>query len=358
MTSSQNETKKKMKKSTKILLSVVCSFTAVVLAVAITAVAVWYSGKANMTEKDVIITNSDTTTNEEDDTVEYNGVRYKYNKNISTVLCMGIDNERKQSNGAYVVGRAGQADAVYLIAVDTATGKTTVIGIPRDIITDVDLYTTSGSFMETQKTQICLAYAYGDGKQKSADNTAKSVSRLLYGMPVNSYFAVDEKSIVPLHNAVGPITVIANENITGSCVINFRKGEEIKLTGSNVFGYLQARNDKTVDASVLRLERQLDYLKKYTSAVIEKSKSDLLFPVKLYNKVQKNAVTNLDVARVTYLATSVLKNREQVSLQFIQIEGEQRLGEDGFAEFYPDEDKLLQLVMEVFYTKINESPDA
>ena len=356
MTSSQNETKKKMKKSTKILLSVVCSFTAVVLAVAITAVAVWYSGKANMTEKDVVITNSDTTVNEEDDTVEYNGVRYKYNKNISTVLCMGIDNEKKQSGGAYVVGRAGQADAVYLIAVDTANGKTTVIGIPRDVITDVDLYAKSGSFIGTEKTQLCLAYAYGDGKQQSAENTAKSVSRLLYGMPVNLHFAVDDKSIAPLHNAVGPITVITNEDINNA-FISFRKGEQIKLTGSNVFKYLQTRNSETVDASVLRLERQLDYLKKYTSAVIEKSKSDLLFPVKLYNKVVKNSVTNLDAAKVTYLATSVLKKKDDVSLQFIQIEGEQRLGEDGFAEFYPDEDKLLQLVMEVFYTKVNETPE-
>ncbi len=356
MTSSQNETKKKMKKSTKILLSVVCSFTAVVLAVAITAVALWYSGKVGMTDKDVVITNSDTATNEEDDTVEYKGVRYKYNKNIATVLCMGIDNEKEQSGGAYVVGRAGQADALYVIAIDTSTGKTTVIGIPRDIITDVDLYTTSGSLAGTEKTQLCLAYAYGDGKQQSAENTAKSVSRLLYGMPISSYFAVDDKSIAPLHNAVGPITVIPNEDINYP-FITFRKGVEYKLTGSNVFEYLRTRNSETVDASVLRLERQLDYLKKYSAAVIEKSKSDFVFPVKLYNKVQKNAVTNLDVARVTYLATSVLKKKDDVSLQFRQIAGEQRLGEDGFAEFYPDEEQLLQLVMEVFYTKVNETPE-
>ncbi len=355
MTSLQN--KKKMKKSTKIVLLAAGSLLAVILAVAIAAASVWYNGKLNMTQNDVALTNSDATKNQDDDTIEYNGGKYKFNSNITTALCMGIDNEKEKSGGAFVVGRAGQADALYLIAVDTSTGKTTVIGIPRDIITDVDLYATSGSFVGTEKTQICLAYAYGDGKTESAQNTAKSVSRLLYGMPVNSYFAVDEKSIATLHNAVGTITVIANEDITGSCVINFNKGEKIKLTGGNVFGYLQSRNNETVDASVLRLERQLDYLKKYTSAVIEKSKSDFLFPVKLYNKVVKNAVTDLDAGRVTYLATSVLKNEEQVSLEFKQIEGEQIVGADGFAEFYPDDEKLLELVMEVFYTKIEKSPE-
>lgn len=354
MTSSQN--KKKMKKSTKIVLWTAGSVTAVILAVAVVAVAVWYSGKLNMTQNDVVLTNSGTVQNQDDDTVEYNGNKYKYNSNITTVLCMGIDNEKKQTGGAYVVGQAGQADVICVVAVDTATGKTTVIGIPRDIITDVDLYAKSGSFIGTEKTQICLAYAYGDGKQQSAENTAKSVSRLLYGMPINSYFAVDDKSIAPLHNAVGPITVIPNEDIS-STLISFRKGVELKLTGNNVFAYLRTRNSETVDASVLRLERQLNYLKKYSSAVIAKSKSDFLFPVKLYNKVVKNAVTNLDAGRVTYLATAVLKNKEQVSLEFKQIAGEQIVGEDGFAEFYPNEDELLGLVMEVFYTKIEKSPE-
>ncbi|MEE0945922.1 MAG: LCP family protein [Acutalibacteraceae bacterium] len=343
--------KKVMSKGKKIALWIVCSFTAVILAVAVTAVSLWYSGRSSMTDNDVIINNGNATQSTDENSVEYQGKKYKYNDNMTTVLCMGIDNEKEQSGGAYITGQAGQADAIYLIAIDTSTGKSTVIGIPRDIMTDIDIYTKSGSLAGTQTKQLCLAFAYGDGKDESAKNTAKSVSRLLYGMPVNTYFAVDDKSIAPLHNAVGPITVIPNEDINYP-FISFKKGVEYKLTGSNVFEYLRTRNSDTADASVLRLERQIDYLKKYSAAVIKKTSGDFLFPVKLYNKTVKNAVTNLDVGRVTYLATSVFKNRSDVSLEFKKIKGSQIVGESGFAEFYADEDELLKLVMETFYTEI------
>jgi len=208
------------------------------------------------------------------------------------------------------------------------------------------------AMQRTTESPICTQYAYGDGKDLSAQNTAKSVSRFLYGMPVNSYFAVDSKSIAPLHNVVGNITVTPNETIE-NYNIKFYKGQPFKLTGENVFNYLQARNDKTADASLLRLNRQTDYLKKYTAAVLSKTKSDITFPVKLYNKIVKNAVTDLDVSRVSYLATKIVGQKDNLSLDFVQIEGTQSVGEDSFAEFTPDETALFETVLNVFYEEIN-----
>lgn len=346
MTPSQN------KKNKKPLIIVLCCFLGFLL-VAVGAVGyLWFSGKNGLFKNDGTIISDigvEAIVNE-DNTVVYDGKVYKYNDNVTAILCVGVDNKKKMSGGEYIVGNAGQADALYLMAIDTKSGKTTVLGIPRDTYTDISLYSKSGNYIGMEKKQICLAYAYGDGREKSCENTVSSVSKLLYGMPVNSYFAVDSKAISALHNAVGTITVVPNETLTAGGV-TYYKNVPVKLYGSNVFEYLQVRNQETADASYLRMERQLDYINKYSAAVIEKTKSDITFPVKLYGKVQKNAVTNLDAGKIGYLATNIISNKKTASLEFISLKGKQIIGEGGYAEFYPDETNLFEAVLKLYYTE-------
>lgn len=343
----------KQKRGKKVLTVILCCFLALVIGGVSLVFGMWYSGKKGLTQKSATLTPGEgfTAIINQDNTVVYNGKVYKYNENVAAMLFLGVDNDKKVSGGVSVTGRAGQADAIYLCAVDTTTGKVTVVGIPRDTVTDIELYSKSGGYIGTEDAQICLAYAYGDGKHTSCENMTKAVSRLLYGMPVSAYFAVDNKSIPALHNAVGPITVIPNETLK---TVNhtFYKDTPVRLTGSNVYEYLQARDSNNTNASYLRMQRQLDYLKKYCAAAVEKTKGNLLFPVELYNKVQKNAVTDIDVNKITYMTSVIMKNKGTVSMEFISLEGKQIKGDDGFAEFYPDEEKLFETVLKVYYTEV------
>ncbi len=75
-----------------------------------------------------------------------------------------------------------------MMAYDTKHKKITMINVPRDLMTDVPIYTADGVYSTTKKQQICLAYAYGDGKDKSCDNVKTVVERLFYNMPVKTYF--------------------------------------------------------------------------------------------------------------------------------------------------------------------------
>ncbi len=347
---SKAKLKKPMKKGKKIVLAIAIALLSVAFAVVVLITSLLYFGKRASTGDDVIMTPTDNlaTQVEDDNTVTYNGKKYKYNSNISTILCIGVDNTKRQSGGAFVTGRAGQADAIYLIVTDTSTSKIDIIGIPRDSMVDIDIYSSAGTFIGSEKKQICLSFAYGDGKHKSAENTAKAVSRFLYGMPVNSYFAVDDKTIEVLHNAVGNMTVIPNETIE-NYGIKFYKDQPFTVTGSNAFAYLQSRNDKTADASLLRLERQTDYLQKYFKEVIQRSKNDITFPVKLYNKISKNAITDINVSKITYHISSTMKNKKNIEAEFVNIKGEQTVGENSFAEFYPDENELFETVLSIFY---------
>ena len=65
--------------------------------------------------------------------VVYNGQTYEFNKNMTSILCMGID--KSSFDGASdIKGENGQADVLILVAMDTSTGETKLINISRDTI--------------------------------------------------------------------------------------------------------------------------------------------------------------------------------------------------------------------------------
>jgi len=350
--------KKKLKKWQKILLIILCVLLSFIILISGAVLVMWNTGKTKLLEDDVKIIPTENIETEvlDDNTVSYNDHIYKYNENITTVLCMGIDNKKFTGSDGKPIGHSGQADAIYLLVIDTKTGKTTVIALPRDSMADIELFSKNGDYIGTENKQLCLAYAYGNGKDTSCENTARAVSRLLCGMPVNSYFAIDYRSIETLHNAIGTITVTPNEDIKISeksiGTYNFKKGVPVNLTGKMAFPYLQTRNTTSIDAAYLRMERQMDYLKKYSAAAIQKTKSDITFPVKLYKKVLDNSVTNIDASKVTYLATSVIRNSSNVSLEFAKLSGEYTQGENNYAELKLDENQIFDTVISIFYEEI------
>lgn len=353
----EKSTKKKLKKWQKILIIILCILLSLVILIVGSFYTLWLIGRAKMLNKDVVI-KPDKTINvqiEDDNTVIYNGSRYKYNENITSVLCMGIDNYEDSTGPSAGIGKAGQTDALYLLVIDTATGKVSALAIPRDTIAEVDIYSKSGSYSGVKKTQICLAFAYGDGKEKSCENVIRSVSRLLYGMPISSYFAIDYRSLKNIHNAVGTLTVKPNEALKISYsnrTDTTAKGFPYKITEANIEAYLRARNKTDINAAYLRMERQIDYLKQYSAVAFSKTKEDITFPIKIYNKIIDNSITDIDPAKITFLASCAVKNSSNIKLDVAKLNGEYTIGDDGFAELTLDTQKTFDTVISLFYQKV------
>ena len=353
----EKNTKKKLKKWQKILIIILCILLSVVILIVGSFYTLWLIGRAKMLNKDVVI-KPDKTINvqiEDDNTVIYNGSRYKYNENITSVLCMGIDNYEDSTGPSAGIGKAGQTDALYLLVIDTATGKVSALAIPRDTIAEVDIYSKSGSYSGVKKTQICLAFAYGDGKEKSCENVIRSVSRLLYGMPISSYFAIDYRSLKNIHNAVGTLTVKPNEALKISYsnrTDTTAKGFPYKITEDNIEAYLRARNKTDINAAYLRMERQIDYLKQYSAVAFSKTKEDITFPIKIYNKIIDNSITDIDPSKITFLASCAVKNSSNIKLDVAKLNGEYTIGDDGFAELTLDTQKTFDTVISLFYQKV------
>lgn len=195
--------------------------------------------------------------------VTYQGEKYGYNEDLVSILFLGVDKEAFEEGGRVGDGKAGQADALFLLVLDTKTGKSRLIAISRDTMTDVNVYSDLGNFIGTEKLQLCLAYTYGDGKKKSCENTVRAVSRLFYGMPIAAYAALDLDAIEVLTDAVGGVEVTVTKDLT-ILDPSLKEGETKVLTGEQAQWYVRSRlveeKEATADANSDRIERQKQYL--------------------------------------------------------------------------------------------------
>lgn len=135
-------------------------------------------------------------------------------------------------------------------------------------------------FYRNGKLQLCLAYTYGDGKEKSCENTVRAVSRLFYGMPVAAYAALDLDAIAVLTDAVGGVEVTVTKDLTIQDP-SLKEGERKVLTGEQAQWYVRSRlveeKEATADANSDRIERQKQYLAAFGGKAAEQFRKNPLF---------------------------------------------------------------------------------
>lgn len=290
---------------------------------------------------------------ESDGIVVYKGDKYCYNENIANILCMGIDKDKLNTDATFASGKSGQADTLFLLSIDTETGKSTMLSISRDAMVDVNIYDTSGAYKNTSSLQLCLAYAFGDGLEMSCENTIRSVSRLLYGVPISSYMAIDLKAIGVLNDAISGVEVEVLEDMTMMDPA-LRIGDRVKLMGQQAETYVRTRAAEGPEASEesnnARMERQRQYLSGFALKALAEAKRDITVPLTLYNVASDYMVTNLTPPKVTYLASLMVQYGFTES-SIRTVPGTAAMGEE-YAEFYIDEDALYKMILEIFYEKM------
>ncbi len=284
-------------------------------------------------------------------TVVYNGKTYIFNENRTNILCIGVDKTEMGLDGN-VVGTGGQADTLVMLSIDTTTGQVDTLAIPRDTIVDIDLYTAEGDFYGVENTQICLAYAYGDGREASCENVVRSASRVLYGIPINTYFAIDLDCISVLNDAIGGVEVTLLTDFCRQSGAWVSAGQTITLWGDEAESYVRNRNIYELDSNLDRMARQQQYITNFFNQAVTATKADLQVPLDLYGAVKDECVTNLSPSKITYLATTLVQH-DNMGLTFAQVPGEVvKSDEDGYAEFIVDNKGLYEQVLDIFYTAI------
>ncbi len=350
--------RKKKEKWKKILIIVLCVILAILIAFLGTGLYWYFSGKGSMLgDDDLNISVSDNVDADIQDGGNYivaaDGTKYVYNENITSILCMGVDELQEKG----IVGENSAADALFLVTIDTVTGKTTVINISRDTMSDISIYSNQGAFIETRNDQIALAYAYGDGEETSCENQVTAVRNLFYNIPINSYASINLQGLETLNDYIGGVTVVSSETFSGSKwkdVYYFEKGKTYTLWGEQAHVYVRSRDHSNVEGNNSRMQRQMSYLNGFASKVIENAKNDISSIVDLYNVATPYICTNLNVNKVTYLAVNALQ-ANYGRFETLSIPVEKIIeGEDEEAQLYIDEDAFFNDVfLKVFYTPIN-----
>ena len=350
------EKKKQKKKKTpkQIVKRIVIVVVFLILLPTAVIIGMWAIGKSSLFGGKVDMSKSvdGVKVQNKGDLVIYKGHKYQYNENITNILFMGVDKENLDSKESKLKMRgAGQADTIFVAAVDTSTGKVTLVNVPRDIMTYVRSYDKNGKYDGKKLRQICLAYAYGDGKKKSCENVAYAVSQVLYGLPIQSYMSIDLSAISVLNDAVGGVNVQVIGDLT-SADPALKEGANVTLLGGQAETYVRSREFEPLDANLKRMQRQQQYITSYAQKALQEMKNDLTLPLDLLNLVSDNSVTNLSAPKITYLVTKV--SGSSFSADNIQsIECNIKEGETGYAEYYPDETKLFEMILKVFYKQVS-----
>lgn len=352
-TVTQENKKEKRKRRTALTVSLTVLGILLVLTVAAGATFVTLRSrgreqlKESQTEAEITVPEN-VKAREEGKFIVYNGEKYCYNENVINILCMGVDTSIEKTSDQNI-GENGQADVIIMAVLDSKTGKLSLINISREAMVDVNQYNVEGKFLDTRNMQLCLAYAYGDGKEKSCLNTAESVSRLLYGMPVNAYAALDLDGIGVLNDAVGGVSVNVLEDLS-SYDSQLQAGQTVTLTGQQAQTYVRSRDTEVLESNNLRMERQKQYLNAFLQKTISEMKSDLSVPLDLYKAASDYMITDISPSEVTYLA-SLLVQHGITGGDMLTVPGEVRDG-GTYAEFIPDDEKLFEMILNVFYTRV------
>jgi LCP family protein required for cell wall assembly len=281
--------------------------------------------------------------------IYYNGAYYKYNSNIKSYLIMGVDSDDPVETAADGVS-GGQSDALFLMVVDSENKTLSVISINRNTMTEVAVYDEDGGSLGTMEAQICTQHGFGDGKKLSCTRTVDAVEQLFYNIPISGYVAINMGAVPTLNDSIGGVRVKVLQDLSyPESGVELQEGEVVTLNGSEAYAYLRGRDINDFDSATDRLRREEQYIINYMNQLKAYAAGDSEQVVRMYDSVEDYLVSNVDFAT---LAEELLDYNFSEDIMYT-VPGETRMG-DEFEEYYVDEDEFYDLIIQIFYSEVEE----
>lgn len=275
---------------------------------------------------------------------------YEYIDGILTFLVLGIDIDGPVEENKDLVS-GGQSDAIFLVVMNPDTKCISIIGVNRDTMVDIVMVGLGENGEDlTATAEISVQHGFGDGLNQSCELTRDAVSELFYNLPIHGYISFNMGGMAALNDAVGSVRLTVLEDMTE---INpaWYQGAEVTLTGKDAYEYVHYRNTEVFESARNRLARQKQYLSVFAGTAMAKTKKDVTLPVSLYQAFKPYTVTDLGVDEVSWLASQLTSYKFDenavYTMEGITVKGQK------FEEFYPDEEALQELIIEVFYREID-----
>ena len=334
---------KKRNKNRRKKIAAVLVICGVLAVVAVFAAGIWKQQRKAHMETDGASVSSEENTSE---SITYKGKTYVYNDHLSNYLFMGIDTKGDMETAES--GNAGQADAIFLVSVDRVTKEMQVISIPRDTMTEIEMFSVSRKSLGLMENHINLQYAQGDGKTESCELMKTAVSKLLGGIPVHGYCSVNMDGIPVMTEAAGNVQVVIPDNSLEEVNPEFTEGAEVTLTKDNVEQFVRYRNTGREQSALVRQDRQKIFIEAYMKKAQEQYAKDASFVTGLYKSMKPYMVTNIGNDLFVKLLSAAQEGKSSVHT----LPGKGAQGEY-FDEYRVDEEALQEMIISVFYREDN-----
>ena len=279
--------------------------------------------------------------------IYYNGQKYALRENIETLLLMGLDSFAGESLEGYE--NDDRADFLMLLLIDRDARTCTSLHIDRDTMAEIQVIGVTGQVIGTDTAQLALAHTYGSGKQDSCRYTVQAVSTFLYDTPIDHYLSMTMDAVQILNDEVGGVTVTVMDDMT-SVAPSLVQGKDVTLRGELALKYVRSRGGLEDSTNRHRMERQRQYMNALYGMLSTRYAADSEFGLQALLKVSDYMISDCTISTLSNLL------EETGGYRFVgidTIEGESVVG-DQHMEFYPDEEKLQQLIIDLFYEPLEE----
>ena len=280
------------------------------------------------------------------DAIVYDGKTYVYNDHLTNYLLLGVDTDGSIQEPKEP-GSAGQSDSIFLISYDRVKETTVGLAIPRDTITQIEKFTPGGESLGFYSDHLNLQYAYGDGKRKSCELTSAAVSRLLSGLPIGGYAAINLDSIPRLTQLLGGVEVTVPDDSLSEKNPDFVKGNKVVLDETNTETFVRSRDRQIEQSAITRMNHQKVFLEAFASKLAQEQKKDASTVTRLFETMKTEMVTNMSNDQFVDIAVA----ERSGGIQTIP-------GETGHEEVYDvyrvDDAALYKMVLELFYTQTED----
>ena len=275
-------------------------------------------------------------------TIHRNGIAYFPRQDITVLMVLGIDKFGPVQASSFHQND-GAVDMVMLVIFDETAETYNVLSLNRDTMLQMPALGLGGKPAGTFYGQLALSHTYGTGLKDSCENTRTAVSDFLYGVRIDHYVSMHMDAIAIANDALGGICVNVTEDF--SAVDPSIPMGSVTLRGQQAVHYVQTRREVGDQLNLSRLQRQREYMQSFLSTLQQRLDGDDSFVLETYDKLSPYIVTDCSS---TVLNSMLSHYKNYTPGKFVTPQGENVLGRT-YYEFYPDEEALDALILELFY---------
>lgn len=275
--------------------------------------------------------------------ISYRGTNYVLREDIETLLIMGLDKYADEvEKDAYYNDQS--ADFILLLCIDNASDRCTALHINRDTMADMNRLGLAGEKIGSVHQQIALSHTYGNGREVSCRNVCDAVFGLLYGVEIRHFLSLTMDAVPALTDMLGGVEVTLLEDFSHEDAA-MTKGTTLRLSGEQALIYTRYRQGLADSSNLARMERQRQFMQALIGSVRTSIQNDTEFSARAAAEIADFIVSDCSVTRLQSIFDKV-SDYEFAEVQ--TLEGE-AVVVDEHMQFHPDEDSLMETVLELFY---------